>query len=163
MVIGCINWSRLHLYFAPVSLELFDNQHRQGRVNALAHFGLTHNDGDAVVRADPHESIWSKYGRSWRDSICAAGISQFGKIQTYQKTAADCRASSEEVAPLHYRGHSAPPSPLIAAARWIAWRIRGYVPQRQIFPVMASSMSLSVGFAFSASKTAALMIWPDWQ
>ena len=32
-----------------------------------------------------------------------------------------------------------------------------------MFPDMASSISLSVGLEFSASSTAALMIWPDWQ
>src|SRR5450631_1424062 len=45
----------------------------------------------------------------------------------------------------------------------MALRILGYVPQRQIFPLMASSISLSVGLEFSASKTAALIICPDWQ
>lgn len=45
----------------------------------------------------------------------------------------------------------------------MAARMRGYVPQRQMFPDMASSISVSVGLEFSASSTAALMICPDWQ
>ena len=35
------------------------------------------------------------------------------------------------------------------------------VPQRQILPVIAASISLSVGFLFSLRRTAADMIWPD--
>ena len=34
----------------------------------------------------------------------------------------------------------------IAAARWIAWRMRRYVAQRQMLPFIAASMSASVGF-----------------
>src|SRR5258705_258481 len=45
----------------------------------------------------------------------------------------------------------------------MALRIRWYVPQRQMFPLMASSMSASVGLAFFASSATADMIWPDWQ
>src|SRR3984885_8056738 len=41
--------------------------------------------------------------------------------------------------------------------------MRGYVPQRQMLPVIASSMSSSLGFGFSRSNTAALISWPDWQ
>ena len=50
-----------------------------------------------------------------------------------------------------------------AAACLIAARIRGYVPQRQMLPVIAVSMSASFGFAFFASSAAAAMICPDWQ
>src|SRR6266567_5900571 len=44
------------------------------------------------------------------------------------------------------------------AACLIANRIRGYVPQRQMFPDMALSMSASFGFVFVASRAAADMI-----
>jgi hypothetical protein len=54
----------------------------------------------------------------------------------------------------------APPSP---AARWIARRIRLYVPHLQRIPDIAASMSSSVGFAFCLRSAAAVMIWPDWQ
>ena len=60
------------------------------------------------------------------------------------------------------RGHHAPPR-ASAAARWMAARIRWYVPQRQMFPAMAASMSSSVGFVFWARRAAADMSWPDWQ
>ena len=51
----------------------------------------------------------------------------------------------------------------IPAARLMAARIRGYVPQRQMLPAMALSMSESVGFALDASSALADMICPDWQ
>ncbi len=37
------------------------------------------------------------------------------------------------------------------------------VPQRQMFPAMAASISSSLGDVFSVSRAAALMIWPGWQ
>jgi hypothetical protein len=51
----------------------------------------------------------------------------------------------------------------LSAARRIAARMRGYVPQRQIFPLMASSISLSVSLRVSFKSDAACMIWPVWQ
>jgi hypothetical protein len=45
----------------------------------------------------------------------------------------------------------------------MAARIRGYVPQRQMLPAIAPSMSASVGLGFTSSKAMALMICPDWQ
>src|ERR1700730_11400978 len=45
----------------------------------------------------------------------------------------------------------------------MALRMRWYVPQRQMFPLMASSISASVGLGFFASSAAADMICPDWQ
>jgi hypothetical protein len=41
--------------------------------------------------------------------------------------------------------------------------MRGYVPQRQMFPDIAASMSASLGFGLTLSKAAADMICPDWQ
>src|SRR5713101_9221881 len=49
----------------------------------------------------------------------------------------------------------------IAAAVWMALRMRWYVPQRQMLPLMASSISASVGLAFLASSATADMICPD--
>src|SRR5205823_11401957 len=48
------------------------------------------------------------------------------------------------------------------AARWMAARMRWYVPQRQML-VIAVSMSASVGCGVFASSAAAAMICPDWQ
>ncbi len=48
-----------------------------------------------------------------------------------------------------------------SAARWIASRIRVYVPQRHKLPLMALSISSSLGSGLPASKATALMICPD--
>src|SRR5688500_5711517 len=45
----------------------------------------------------------------------------------------------------------------------MAARMRGYVPQRQMLPSIAPSMSASVSLGFPASSAQALMIGPDWQ
>jgi len=49
------------------------------------------------------------------------------------------------------------------AARWIARRIRGYVPQRQTSGSIAASICESLGAGFVASRAAAAMIIPAWQ
>ncbi len=52
---------------------------------------------------------------------------------------------------------------LLAAAVLMAAWMRVYVPQRQMFPDIAASISSSLGEAFWASNAAALMICPAWQ
>src|SRR5262245_33000772 len=52
---------------------------------------------------------------------------------------------------------------LSPAAFLIAARIRGYVPQRQMLPDIAVSISPSLGLALVASSALADMIWADWQ
>src|SRR5262245_6969375 len=49
------------------------------------------------------------------------------------------------------------------AARWIARRMRWYVPHLQMLPDIAESMSSSVGLGFLASNAAADINCPDWQ
>jgi hypothetical protein len=48
-----------------------------------------------------------------------------------------------------------------SAAEWMAARIREYVAQRQIFPLMALSMSASLGAGFVVNNAVADMICPD--
>src|SRR5262249_632518 len=45
----------------------------------------------------------------------------------------------------------------------MAVRMRGYVPQRQILPDMAASISASVGLGLLSRRATGDMIWPDWQ
>src|ERR1700687_4663687 len=99
-------------------------------------------------------------------------------MKAYQQPAAGRDRNLNEVAPLHPRAgllvsqfftnhfltnHRAPPFATISAARWMALRIRGYVPQRQTLPVIASSMSPWVGLGLSRNSSAPLMSCPDWQ
>src|SRR5262245_31037262 len=51
----------------------------------------------------------------------------------------------------------------MVAARWIACRMRRYVPQRHMLPFMAASIWASVGFGVLASSAAAVMSCPAWQ
>src|SRR3979411_99432 len=59
--------------------------------------------------------------------------------------------------------HRQPPCPFDCAACLIASRMRTYVPQRQMLPDIASSMSASVGCGLLARSAEADMICPDWQ
>ena len=51
----------------------------------------------------------------------------------------------------------------VTAASLMAARMWLQVPQRQMLPDMAESMSASLGVLFFASSAQALAIWPDWQ
>jgi hypothetical protein len=52
---------------------------------------------------------------------------------------------------------------VLLAARWMARRIRWYVPQRQMLPDIAPSISASLGRGVCASSAAADMSCPLWQ
>src|SRR5207237_9145801 len=84
-------------------------------------------------------------------------------IKNDQQSATGINAESKEVATCNKGGHRVPPFAANSAARCTALRMRGYVPQRQILPVIAWSISSSVGLGFSRSSTAALISCPDWQ
>jgi hypothetical protein len=45
----------------------------------------------------------------------------------------------------------------------MALRIRTYVPHRHKFPVIAESISASVGLLIIVNRAAAVMSWPAWQ
>src|SRR5438094_8542315 len=72
------------------------------------------------------------------------------------------KTNSERAVWKSYAAECALPS-IEDAARWMALRMRWYVPQRQMLPLRASSMSASVGLGFLESSAAADMICPDWQ
>jgi hypothetical protein len=86
-----------------------------------------------------------------------------GHVDAEQQAPAGERSGPEKVAPAQVDDHFFAPSAFILAARWIALRMRWYVPHRQMFPDMQSSTSLSVGLGQSRRRIAADMIWPDWQ
>jgi hypothetical protein len=48
-----------------------------------------------------------------------------------------------------------------SAAAWIAARMREYVAQRQMLPLIALLMSASLGVEFDSSNAVADMICPD--
>src|SRR2546430_325656 len=100
---------------------------------------------------------------------CAAACFSIVRLAAQRQLESDHEAGPQGEAALEerppgqrHRVHRPPPL-FIAAALWMAARRRWYVPQRQMLPAIASSMSASVGFAFRASSAAADMICPDWQ
>ena len=51
----------------------------------------------------------------------------------------------------------------IQGGRRLSGRVTIEGAKNAALPLMAASMSASLGFFFSVSSAAALMIWPDWQ
>src|ERR1700730_12394572 len=81
-------------------------------------------------------------------------------MHTQNKRSRGDDASRQKSAPADILNSAHAISP---AAALIAARIRWYVPQRQMFPAMVSSISASVGFFLLFKKAAACIIWPTWQ
>src|SRR5438093_12967406 len=133
----------------------------------MSNLRVVHDYGDRIVGADAHERV-GRESRRLRHWLHAR------QIKADQQSPACRHTQLQELAARHFAGnawlarfaeriHRPPPLAIISAARWTARRIRGYVPQRQMLPVSASSMSSSVGLGISLSSTAALIICPDWQ
>src|SRR6266704_2263292 len=167
MVIDGINRRWLKAHFGPISIEFIREDHRQRGKDSLTHLRVVHDHCDRIVGADTHKRIGRKCRRLrlWLHAR---------QIKADQQSPACRHTQLQEIAARHFAGktrlarfgeriHRPPPLAIISAARWTARRIRGYVPQRQILPVSASSMSSSVGLGISLRSTAALIICPDWQ
>ena len=56
-VIGRRGWRVLHADFRPVGVQFFGDQHGQAGPDALAHFRMAEQHGDAVVRRDAQERV----------------------------------------------------------------------------------------------------------
>ena len=145
----------------PVGVELVRDDHGHRGHRALAHLGDRVDDGHDAVAIDAEPLVG-------REDARALGVRQEA-VQERQpepddEPGADGEPALEQraAARTRVRGHHAPPRASVAA-RWMAARIRWYVPQRQMFPAMAASISSSVGFVFWARSAAADMSWPDWQ
>src|SRR6185312_11033164 len=138
-----------------VDFELLGHEHRESHHYALAHLGTVDEDGDGVVAANAHPGVHCGIGRGLRLAHYA------GERHADDQRAAGGGARLEELAAgrILELGHDQAPF----AALWIAARMRGYVPQRQMLPAMALSISASVGLGFSVRSAVADMIWPDWQ
>ena len=167
MVIDRINRRRFEAHLGPVRIELIREDHRQRCEDPLPHLRVVHDYCDRIVGTDAHKRVGreSRRLRLWLHAR---------QIKADQQSPACRHTQLQEIAARHFAGnawlarfaeriHRPPPLAIISAARWTARRIRGYVPQRQMLPVSASSMSSSVGLGISLSSTAALIICPDWQ
>ena len=154
----------LESHLVQSHLELFGKQHRHRRVHALSHFDLGHDHRDAAIRADADERIGRERGRRRRaGSGCRAR--PLTDPAAEQEPGPAGGEHHHKVAS-RYGIHRQAPFPATAdprAACLMAARMRPYVPQRQILPDIAASISASLGFAFFATSADADMIWPDWQ
>ena len=145
----------------PLGVELVGDDHRHGRHRALPHLGHRVDDGDDAVAVDAEPLVRREDARS-------LGLGEDGveerQPEAHDEPGADGDSALEQLAAADERapGHHAPPRASVAA-RWTAARIRWYVPQRQMLPDMAASISASLGRGFSASSAVADMICPDWQ
>ena len=154
----------LELDLIQSDLELFRQQHWHRGVRALSHFDLAHDQGHAAIPADANEGVRREggrcsFGRRYQD----AGPRLV--MPSEQQSTAGGSARGEEI-PTGDAPHGQPSFLAVTgfrAACLMASRMRGYVPQRQMFPDIAWSISASVGARIFASSAAAAMICPDWQ
>src|ERR1022692_2095954 len=127
-------------------------------------------DGHGAIGANRDEyqrvvnpAVWHRVGAVLR-LVCGESRPR----KTDRKDQAHGRDRAEECAPAYIdqfevalRGaHHAPPSD---ATCLIAARMRVYVPQRQMLPLIAASISSSVGRRFCLRSAVAAIICPDWQ
>src|SRR6202040_1164403 len=84
------------------------------------------------------------------------------QVEPEREPAAHCGGADHEGAAIHVRNVIHDSLPHAFAAMWIASRTCWKVPHRQML-VIASSISASVGLAFSLRRAATAMIMPLWQ
>ena len=149
----------LDLDLIQSDLQLLGQEHRHRRVRALPHFDLTDDQGDPAIPADANERVRSEGSRHCFVGGCKNPRPGLAAPSDEEATTGS-RTREEELATGH-RAHGQPPFPAVVvfrAASLMASRMRGYVPQRQMFPDIAWSMSVSVGAGIFASSAAAAMI-----
>ena len=157
----------------PVALQLFDDELREAGQRTLPHLRARDAHNDRVVRLDEHPGI--DLGARVRRGRCflrGSVIDAEWNVEAERKPAACGGRTDEEAAPAQTQWFSAcrPPQVflpsiealLLPAAKWMAARMRWWVPQRQMLS-MASSISASVGLGLFFSSATAVRIWPDWQ
>ena len=177
---------RLHdTHARPVGFEFVGDDHRHAGAHALAHLRTMTDDADDAVLADGDKHEWAvdpTVRHAIRSVLGRVRGAQRGGESDGEHQPAE-RGSLEKLSPAHIGNHQrgfgrchiqrqclgqiercihvvAPFSP---AACLIAARIRPYVPQRQMLPFIAVSISASVGLGFCLSSAVADMICPDWQ
>src|SRR3954466_4978504 len=106
---------------------------------------MLHDHRDGIVRVDADERVRREAGLVLR----ARGKSH-GKDQRAR--------GFEELAPADVLDHAS-----FFAARLMAARMRGYVAQRQMLPLIAASICASLGSLLAERSATALITCPDWQ
>ncbi len=150
-----------HAHERPIDVELFGDQHRQRRHHTLTDLARTRADDDAVVALDPNE----------RADFGEIVAEQFGRKLVVRRTR-ETHADQQRAGRRQRDGEKATAAGVdrrchffaacsASDARWIARRMRGYVPQRHRLLIVA--MSSSLGLGLRCSRSTAAMIWPAWQ
>ncbi len=159
--------------------QFFRNLLRKRGADILAHFNLAREDFHLAVGVDvqPRAEVFGKF----MTASAAAGLLRHCGVRReadkkppakdFEKAAAvelqrgrwmfrtDGIALNEHLIETHPR----PPCADERAARWTAATMRGYVPQRQMLPFIASTICASEGLCVSRSSDVALMIMPEVQ
>ena len=176
-VVGELTDGRGFLEFdeVPVGIELIGEHLGERRTDTLAHFRVRDDGGDDVIAIEFHPRMNQGFSVSRHVWGQLTGAMARANRNTHNDPTADHSAGRDKRAssPLIHR---TPPSwvassvaSLVArsepalAAVLIAALIRPYIPQRQMLPSIAVSMSSSVGFGLLSSRAAADMSCPDWQ
>src|SRR2546430_15645310 len=153
----------------PVGFELVGHDHRHAGADALPHLRAVTDDGDRPVLADGDErqgGVDPAVRHSVPSVLWRIGGAQGRREPDGEDEPAEGPDSGEKGAPAHVReqertvrrrvtgdrGHRVAGRGQFVAPFWatrrMAARTRVYVPQRQMFPLIAESMSASVGLGF---------------
>jgi len=150
------------------NIELLRRQHRQRSVNALPHLHARHGQHNVAFGGDLDPAIQRDLAVVLgKDSRIAHATARRHHAPTHHQGTTDTERPQQKAATpttpwlACLRVHFCP-SRNALAARLMATRTRGYVPQRQMF-VMAASISASLGSGTRLSRSAAAMSMPDWQ
>src|SRR5262249_21205084 len=148
----------LDAHLVELDLELLREEHRHRRESTLSHFHLSDDQGHPAVSADANERVRRESWRHRLNVLCQNPRARVDLPSQKQPTASGSTGNQDFSA--RRAIHTQPPlwAVVVCAARLIASRIRRYVPQRQMLPDSAWSISVSVGAGIFASNAAAAMI-----
>ncbi|MNN47128.1 hypothetical protein D3C81_1615340 [compost metagenome] len=146
----------------PVGIQFFSQRLGKAGMDTLANFGLADGDDDLAIGGNFDKGVWFEGGVGAAAGYTCHGIRE---LQRDRQSGGNGPCGQEESAAREEgrRFHAFSPLRNSAAAALMAFLIRGYVPQRQMFPDIAASISSSDGSGVSMIRLAADMIWPGWQ
>ena len=159
------------LHALPARLHFVGHHHGQAGAYARAHLGAVRHDGDGAIGGDADEDERIVHGAAGHAvGAVLAGLGLRGRgcrdpplCRHGQGEGAQAALQKGAARKVSGGGHCLAPWASWRAACWMAARMRGYVPQRQILPLIASAISCSVGCGAAFKRLTAVMICPAWQ
>src|SRR5262249_45521597 len=158
-----VRWRVLEDDLSRVCVKLLRQDRRNARVYALPHFDLRHDQRNLAGSVDADIGVRCKLPVSrilWLRRLGGTNREMEGEDKTSRQCTTEY-ATARDLRKLSGDSHDATNDFGAEAACLMAARMRTYVPQRQMFPAMAASISESSGSDIDASSAAADMIWPD--